>query len=67
MPHLELKHEIQGSSPVVTEISGFLYCFNSKIRPRLVLKHGTMLSSRVVKGPPLLGLLSSSGGNLAFF
>lgn len=67
VPHLELKHEIQGSSPVVTEISGFLYCFNSKIRPRLVLKHGTMLSSCVVKeASSFRGLLLSSGRNLVF-
>ena len=44
-------------SPVVTWISGFLSSFNGVVRLRLVLRHGTSLCSRVVKG--ISGLLSS--------
>ena len=50
MPHLKLRWETQGSSPVVTGISGFLLWFNSGVRPRLVLRHGTLLYSQVVMG-----------------
>ena len=49
-PHLELRHETQGSSPVATRILGFLSSFNRGVRPRLVLRHGTLLSSQSVKG-----------------
>ena len=34
-PHLELRPEPQGSSPVLTWISGFLWSFNSGASPRL--------------------------------
>ena len=39
--------------------------FNKGVRPRLVLRHGTLDSSRVVKG--VSGLQSSQAGNLVFF
>ena len=48
-----------------TGISGFLSRFNKGIRPRLVLRHGTLHFSRVVKG--VSGLRSSSGGDLGIF
>ena len=35
-PHLELRPEPQGSSPVQTWISVFLWSFNRGVRPRLV-------------------------------
>ena len=38
-PHLELRLEPQGSSPVLTWISGFLWSFNRGVRPRLVWRH----------------------------
>jgi len=50
VPHLELRWETQGSSPAATGISGFLPWFNRGVRPRLVLRHGTLLYSRVVMG-----------------
>ena len=40
---------------------GVLSSFNRGVRPRLILRHGTPLFSRVVTG--LSGLLSSSGGS----
>ena len=43
-PHLELRQETQGMSPVATEISGFLQSFKKTVRPYLVLRHGTLLS-----------------------
>ena len=52
-------------SPVATGISGFLSRFNKGVRPRLVLKHGTLHSSRVLKG--LSGLQSSSGREFGLF
>ena len=48
--HLELRQKTQDSSPVVTGISWFLLSFSRAVRPRLLLKHGTLLSSLVVKG-----------------
>ena len=56
-PHVELRRETQGSSPALTEISGFLWRFPWEVRRRLVLGHGTRLPSRDGKG--VLGLLSS--------
>ena len=47
---LELRPEPQGSSPVLTWNSGFLWSFNRGVRPHLVLRHRTPLSSRGVKG-----------------
>ena len=48
-PHLDLRLEPQGSSPVLTWISGFLWSFHRGIRPRLLWRHGSVLSSRAVK------------------
>ena len=56
-PHLELMQETRGSSPLETGISRFLSSFNRGIRPCLLLRHGTPLSSRVVK--EVSGLLLS--------
>ena len=56
-PHLELRQETQGSSPALTEISGFHWTFHWGVRSRLVLGHGTLLPSRGGKG--VSGLLSS--------
>ena len=47
--HLELRPEPQVSSPVVTWILGFLWSFNWGVRPRLVWRCGSPLSSRAVK------------------
>ena len=47
--HLELVSEPQCSSPVVTWISGFLWSFNRAVRPRLVWRHASPLSSQAVK------------------
>ena len=44
--HLELRPDTQGSSPVPTRISGFLCCFHSLVRPRLMWRHARLLSSR---------------------
>ena len=49
-PHLELRREPQGSSPVLTWVSGCVCRFKQGVRSRLVWRHGTLLSSRVVKG-----------------
>ena len=64
-PHLELKQETQCSSPVATGILVVLSSFNRKVRPCLILKHGTPLFSQVLKG--VSDLLSSSGGDPGFF
>ena len=64
-PHLDLRLEPQGSSPVLTWISGFLWSFNRGVRPCLVWRHGTLLPSRGVKG--LSGFLSIGIGILGFF
>ena len=55
--HLELRLEPQGSSPVLTWISGFLWSFKREVRPRLVWRHGSPLSSRA--GKVVSGFLSS--------
>ena len=62
--HLEFRRETQGSFPVTSGISGFLSSFNRGVRPRLMLKYGTPLSSRVLKG---VAGLSSSGRELGIF
>ena len=49
-PHLELRPEPQFSSPVMTWISVFLWSFNRGVRFHLLWRHGTLLSSRGVKG-----------------
>ena len=56
-PHLELRRETPGSSPALTGISGSLWRFPWGVRHRLVLGHGTPLSSQGGKG--VSGLLSS--------
>ena len=52
---LEFCWSTQCSCPAAMGISGFLSRFNKGVRPRLVLRHGTRLSSRVVRGvrPPV--------------
>ena len=49
-PHLELWPEPQCSSPVLLWILGFLWSFNRGVRPRLMWRHASPLSSRGVKG-----------------
>ena len=57
-PYLELRPEPQISSPVVTwRISEFLWSFNSGVRPHLVWRPASPLSSRAVT--VVSGLLSS--------
>ena len=63
--HLELRQETQGSSPVATGISGWLQSFNRGFWPCIVLRHGTLLSSRVVN--VVLSLLFNSDGELGLF
>ena len=48
-PHLELRLEPQGSSPVLTWILSFLWSFNVGVRPRLFRSHGSPLSFRTLK------------------
>ena len=64
-PHLELRPEPQVSSSVLTRISAFLWSFNSRVRPRLVWRHGTPLPSRGFK--ELSGFLSSGHRVLGLF
>ena len=64
-PCLEFSRETQYSSPAATGISGSLSRFNKGVRPRLVLRHGILRSSRVVKG--VSGLQSCSGGEFGLF
>ena len=64
-PCLEFSWETQCSSPAATGISGFLSRFNKGVRPRLVLRHGTLHFSRVVKEGS--GLWSSSDGEFVLF
>ena len=45
-PHLQLRREPQGSSPVLTWILGCVCSFKQGGRSRLVWRHGTLLSSR---------------------
>ena len=54
-----------GSSPVAMGIARVLSSFNRGLRRRLILRHRTLLSSKVVKG--VSGLLSSSGRKLGLF
>ena len=49
-PHLELRREPQCSSPLLTWVSGCLCHLKQGVRSPLVWKHGTLLSSGVVKG-----------------
>ena len=61
-PHLEFRWESQPSSPFLTLIPGSLQNWNRRVRPRLVLRNGTPLASRVVPG--VTGHLSSCIWNL---
>ena len=56
-PHLDLRPEPQGSSPVLTWISGFLWSFLRGVRPCLMCRHASLLSSRA--GNAMSGFLSS--------
>ena len=47
--HLYLRLEPQGSSPMLTWITGFLWSFNMEVMPRLLRRHGSSLASRAVK------------------
>ena len=49
-PHLKLRWEPQDSSPVLTLISDCVCHFKQGVRFRRVWRHGSVLSSRVVKG-----------------
>ena len=49
-PHLELRQEPQGSSPFLTPIAGSLQSWDRRVRPRLWLRHGTPLASRMFTG-----------------
>ena len=49
-PHLKLRWGPQASSPVLTSVSGCVCHFKQGGRSRLVWRHGTLLSPRVVKG-----------------
>ena len=44
-PHLKLRPEPQCSSPVLTWISRFLWSFHRGVRPRLMCRHASLLSS----------------------
>ena len=64
-PHLELRQELQGSSPLLTSISGCLWSWKRGVSTRLVLRHRTLLASRVVHG--VTGHLSSCIWHLQLF
>ena len=48
--HLLLRWEAQGSSLILTWVSGCVCRFKEGARSRLVWRRGTLLCSRVVKG-----------------
>ena len=56
-PHLELRRESQCSSPVLMWFSGCVCRFKQGFRSQLVWRHGTLLSSLVVK--PFSGFQAS--------
>ena len=56
-PHLELKPELQCSTPVLSWISRFLWSFKRGVRPHLVWTRASPLSSRAVT--VVSGFLSS--------
>ena len=56
-PYLEMSSETQGSSPVLTWILRFLWSFNRGVRPRLMWRHTSPLSSQAEK--VVSGFLSS--------
>ena len=64
-PHLELGREPQGSSAVLTWVSGCVYCLIQGVRSPRVWRHETLLSSRVVKG--VSGLQRVEFGTLGSF
>ena len=47
--HLELRPEPQAFSPVLAWISGYLWSFHSRVRPCLMCRHASPLSSRAGK------------------
>ena len=55
-PLLELRPEPQGSSPVPTWISGFLWSFHREVWPHLMWRYASPLSSRA--GKAVSGFLS---------
>ena len=55
-PYLESRLEPQASSPVMTWISGILWRFHRGVRPPLLWRHATQVSSRAGKALP--GFLS---------
>ena len=65
VPHLELRQEPQGSSPFLTSTAGSLQSWDRSVRPCLVLRHGTLLAYRVVRG--VTGNLSTCMWNLWVF
>ena len=64
-PHLEFRQEPQVTSPFLTSIQGSLQRCDRRVRPRLLLRNGTPLASRVVHG--VTGHLSSWIWNLRVF
>ena len=63
--HLELRQELQGCSLFLTLNSGSVQSWDRRVMPRLGLRHGTPLASRVVHG--VTGPLSSCIGTSEFF
>ena len=47
--HLDLTSETHISAPMPTWISAFLWSFHREVRPRLVWKHASLVSSRAGK------------------
>ena len=64
-PCLEMRQEPQRSSPCLTSMAGSVQSWNRRVRPRLVLRNGTPLASRVVHG--VTGHLLSCIWNLRVF
>ena len=60
-----LRRKPLGSSAFLTSIAGSLQGWNRRVRPRLLLRHGIRLASRVVNG--ISSLLSSWICNLRLF
>ena len=48
-PHLELRYETWGTTAFATGFLRFLSSFNRGVKPHLMLRHGTLLSSQVEK------------------
>ena len=64
-PNLELRWEPQYSSPLLTSIAVSLQSWNRRVRPCVVLRKGSPLTSRVVH--LMIGHLSSCIWNLRVF